>query len=373
MRRTLVVALAVAGLAALPATAAEGRKPIWMNNTTIATSGKYVVTRNLNAVGTGLPVIDIVAPNVDIDLNGFVLAGDPGSPVIRANLVDNVTVRNGTLAKGSRSFEKVDGVKVVIEDVKSIGPTRDGIYLIAVTDFAIRRNNFLNGGEEAIFIDGRLSPSVQGTIEHNRIEKCGGGIWVIKGSSVGILNNRLEELNLVGSPNPPAQGAIVYDYSDAGLIAENTVQQVNSMMSPLDGNGIYLGDGSGTKVHDNVVRAASNDGISIAGFSNDNLIFENVATRCGRDGLRVEGSRNHVDRNVLNSQAGMGWGLHFSSAWGGNGNTYGRNTARGSAGGPCAWPGPPANPPTTDFCDEQPVGPTGSNSSFNDNYMPSFF
>ena len=33
---------------------------------------------------------------------------------------------------------------------------------------------------------------VQGTIEGNRIEDSGGGIWVIQGSSVGIINNRLD-------------------------------------------------------------------------------------------------------------------------------------------------------------------------------------
>jgi parallel beta-helix repeat protein len=209
-----------------------------------------------------------------------------------------------------------------------------------------------------------------GTIEDNRVAECSGGITVVDGSSVAILNNRLEAIRIVQPYLPPAMGAIVYDYSEGGLISGNTVQDVSS--EGLDATGIYLGDASGCKVYNNIVRRTSGGGgagIWVAGFSDDNLVLNNVVTQSWTDGIFIEGSRNHVDRNVMNSNglSGQGHGLHLSSNWGGDANTFGRNTARGNPGGPCAWAGGPY-PPTPDFCDEGLA-----NTSFTDNLMPNLF
>jgi len=162
-------------------------------------------------------------------------------------------------------------------------------------------------------------------------------------------------------------GAIVYDVSDSCLIAENTVQNVKG------GSGIYLGDSQGCKIYNNVVRQAERHGIELAGFSDDNLVLDNVSTQNGLDGLRVEGSQNHIERNVLNSNGTSGlpaWGLHFAN-FGGPliNNTYGRNTGHGNPGPPaaCVFGGGP-NPPTTDFCDEGPGA-----LSWIDNFLPFLF
>jgi parallel beta-helix repeat protein len=355
---------------AVPAFAGEGRVPIYSWPTVISNAGRYIVTRNINATGSGSVVIVIQASDVDIDLNGFMLETD-GAPVIRASGVTNVAIRNGTLKRGTRGIDIMGGPgpgvrhKIVIEHVNVIGAQTEGIYLMQMSDFAIRWCNVLKVGSEGIWIDG-VGPAPQyvaGAIEHNRLEGTS-GITVRWGSSVAITNNRLENTSIVAMP--PSQGALVYDYSNAGLIALNTVESVQG------GSGIFLGDAKGNKVHNNVVREASSHGIHIAGMSDDNLVLENVATQCGGDGVRVEGSRNHVDRNVMNRdcQNGTGqcWGLHFAMQWGGMDNTFGRNTARGNLGMPAMCPAVPPYAPTTDFCNEQ----LGA-GSFNDNYMPNFF
>ncbi|MBP7148045.1 MAG: right-handed parallel beta-helix repeat-containing protein [Acidobacteria bacterium] len=353
-----------------PALASEGRMPIYAWPTVISNPGQYVVTRNLNASGSGTSVIIVQASDVDIDLNGFVLETD-GAPVIQAANVSNLAIRNGTIKRGVRGIAVMSQIaeifhKVVVERVNVIETMGEGIFIHQVSDFAIRWCNILNTEREGIWVDG-VGPAptvVQGTIEHNRLESTG-GVTVRWGSSVGILNNRLEVTNVVAPP--PSMGAIVYDYSHAGLIASNTIQVVNS------GSGIFLGDANGNKVYNNVVREARMNGIHLAGMSDDNLVLENVVSGCGDDGIRVDGSRNHVDRNVTNSNCrngtGQCWGLHFSMAWGGMDNTFGRNTARGNAGMPPACLlGPSPYVPTPDFCDEQP-----GTGSFNDNYMPNFF
>lgn len=371
-----VAAIVVIGLAALTALAGEGRVPIWQVGSVISNPGKYIVTRNINAAGSGGPAITVAASDVDLDLNGFVVSNDNTNPVVLAGGVGNLTIHNGTLRGGIRSLDMTSAAgarKLLLERVNSLKAGAEAFFLVGVTDFSILRCNILAAGQMAIYIDGTPIPGVQGTIEGNRVEESGGGIWVIHGSSVAIVNNRIEDLQLMPSPSPPAQGAIVYDYSDAGLIAQNTIEKVQGMMVPTDGNGIYLGDSKGSKIHNNVVRDVSDDGIDVAGYSDDNLLLDNVVSHCSRDGVRIEGAGNHVDRNLLNSNCTGGggncWGLHFvNTPWGGQ-NTFGRNTARRNGGLPAACPGIGGiYPPTTDFCDQQ----TG-NSSFRDNYMPSFF
>ena len=373
--RTAVLVLI--GVVALPAIAGEGRTPIYQYPTVINTPGKYIVTRNIDGMGGPAAVIDVQAANVDIDLNGFTLTNWGGTqPIIRSWGGVPLTIRNGTLVGGSEGIFVQSGAddfpmyKVVIEDVNVMNPEGYGIRLIWISDFALRRNNVAFSGNVAIYIDGAMANQywVMGTIEHNRIVSCNGGITVIHGSSVATLNNRLEQITNIAPP--PAQGAIVYDYCEGGLISENTIQDLYG-----GGGGIYLGDSSGCKIYNNVVRRvgaaadAGSAGIWLAGFSDDNLVLNNVVTQCATDGLFVEGSRNQIDRNVLNSNgtSGMGHGLHLSANWGGDWNTFGRNTARGNPGGPCAYPGG-LYPPTTDFCDEGM-----SSGSFNDNYMPFFF
>jgi len=365
--RWIVVGLAV-GLAA-PILASEGRTPIYTWPTVINNPGRYVVTRNINASGSGSNVIVIQASDVDIDLNGFMLETD-GAAVIQASGVSNLAIRNGTLRRGTRGIDVASGIpgllhKVVIEHVNVIGSQNEGISLVLMSDFAIRWCNVLGTGREGMWIDG-MGPAplvVHGTIEHNRLEGTG-GLTVRWGSSVAIVNNRLEATAVVALP--PSQGAIVYDYSNGGLIASNTVETVSG------GSGIFLGDAKGNKLYNNVVRDAAFHGIDLAGMSDDNLVLDNVATQCSRDGIRVEGSRNQVDRNVMNRncQLGIGqcWGLHLAAVWAGADNTFGRNTARGNGGMAAMCPAALPYPPTPDFCNEQPGA-----GSFNDNYMPSFF
>jgi parallel beta-helix repeat protein len=365
------------GAVAIPAIAGEGRTPIYQYPTVINAPGKYIVTRDINGGGGPVPVIDVQAPNVDIDLNGFTLTNWGGlAPIIYTFGGLPLTIRNGTLMGGTAGIEVYSGAdeipmyKVVIEDVNVMNTEGYGIYLWLISDFALRRNNVAFTGDVAIMIDGSnaLGFAVMGTIEHNRIVECNGGITVRRGSSVATLNNRLEQIRNIAPP--PAQGVIVYDYSEGGLISENTIEDLSG-----GGGAIYLGDTSGCKIYNNVVRRVADTadmgtaGIWLAGFSDDNLVLNNVVTQCPNDGVFVEGSRNHIDRNVMNSNGytGMGHGLHLSRNWGGDFNTFGRNTARGNPGGPCAFIGSPY-PPTTDFCDEG-LG----NGSFNDNYMPNFF
>lgn len=354
----ILLTLVVAGVVCLPVVAGEGRIPIYQDPTVITAPGKYIVTRNINSVAGG-PIIDIQVSGVDIDLNGMVLMGGP-APVIHSLGNDNITIRNGTCMTGQEGIRIVGNEtgnrKVVIEDVKVIDPEMVGIILEGITDFAIRRTNVIGAGREGIRVDAMIimpdGGPAQGTLEDNQVENCHTGIYVLNGSSVGVINNRIERMT--------AGQGIVMEPCAACLISNNTIRRTGT-------SGIHLMDSSGCKLYNNLVREAGTDdatgpvGIWLQGFSDDNLLLHNVVTQSFTDGVFVEGFRNHIEKNVMNRNGvgGSGHGLHLSSAIGGDDNTYGRNTARGNPGGPCGGPATP------DFCDEGV-----NNGSFNDNYMP---
>jgi len=347
------------------ALAAEGRTPVFAPGTFLGADGKYIVTRNI-AGGAGA-VITIGAPNVDLDLNGFLLTG-AGAPVISVLAgVDHVTIRNGVLSGGTIGID-IPGPtrKADIEDVKIHNPAAQGIHLGDVEGAALRRNEITDTPSEGIAWDG---PGVvkHGTIEGNLLRRTSAGIVVNNCSSVAVLNNRLED------PGTGAGGAfsgygIVLASCQASLVSENTVER-----SRVDG--IQLLNSKGNKLFDNVVRSAGGNGIHLDGGSTDTLVLNNVASGSGTgglptggDGLLVEGTQNLIERNLLNSNAGFG--LHFCIAGFSCFNTFGRNMARGNTGavvgpcGPCAGLFPPNS------CNIAGCPAAGPNSSFGDNLIP---
>lgn len=153
-RRVLRLTGALAALTllvtALPALAAEGRSPVW--TPTIlgpgSTPGKYVVTRDITTPAGGGTTIAIFGgpgfEEIDIDLNGFTIFGDPGGgvPVIELAGMRSVTIRNGSLrplGPGTFGVRATSVQKLIIEDVKTLDGDF-GFFLEEVPNFALRRN-----------------------------------------------------------------------------------------------------------------------------------------------------------------------------------------------------------------------------------------
>ncbi len=353
-------------VSALPALAAEGRIPVWQPNTVIGPGqeGQYILTRNIVA-GPGLPAIDILPGTqaVEIDLNGFTIYGADFN-VIQAMNCDSVVVRNGTIM----GPDNADGIfgqecrKFVVEDVKiewidaALG--NNGINLAEVPNFALRRNIIYGAGQEGIFVDGSLGAArtfVEGSIEDNLIRECGRGIRLQDGSSVGIINNRIE-LTLQGDGIFTSPGPAGFVGCLACLVKNNTIQEAAA-------NGMWLSHFEASKVYNNVVTFSGAEGIYFDVLSQDNLILDNVSSQNGNNGMFVDSPQNHIERNVLNTN-GMGGALPAYGLWlNGARNTYRGNTAQGNPGPAGGCPGAPA---TNDFCDAT----GGANNSPIDNFMP---
>jgi len=352
----LVLLLAIT---AIPALAAEGRIPVWQP-ISIAPGGEgmYILTRDITASGVAAIDIQPGTVAVDIDLNGFTIYGSLGANTIQAVGIDSLTIRNGTIIGGDNGIVATECRKVVVEDVKIQLSDTHGIALYQVSNFAIRRN-IIHGAAhgDGIIADGTVIDPfiyVEGTIEDNLIRECGGGIAIMMGSSVAIINNRIEATTsadgifISGGAQQDAPGCL------ACLIAENTIQEAAA-------NGMWLSFFQNGKVYNNVVTWSGAEGIWLDESSDNNLILDNVAGQNGSNGMLVDSHNNHLERNVLSQNgfaAGAGFGLHIRN---GISNTYRGNTGRANPGGPCI--GAPATP---DICDD----PAASTSPLTDNVMP---
>lgn len=340
-------ALALLGLLAPSALAAEGRTPVFLDGTVIVADGRYVLTRNIASGGGGAPVIDIAAPRVDLDLNGFTIFGAVGAPsiLISAPPVE-VRIHDGTIVGGDLSIYRPAGLPgrmVVIEDIRSQDAPLNAIHLQDIENVAIRRNNVIDSGAGGIVLDSPAGVFRHGEITHNAIKRTrGDGIHVFMGAAMEIGHNQIE---VAGTGILGLGNGIVLDGSVGCLLLENVISDPSA-------DGILLRNSRGNKLFDNVVRHAFVNGIHIDPGSADNHVYRNVATDCGFDaggasGILVAGPQNDLNNNTSNSNSGCG--LLFV----GPANVLRANTALGNGliAGVC--PPPPGCAPmfSPDSCD----------------------
>ncbi len=365
MSRYVGVLLIAAALGALvvPAIAAEGRTPIFLGGTVIGVDGRYVLTRNLFSTGPAVPVIDIAAPKVDLDLNGFTIFAAGGAPAILiSGPVTEVTIHDGTIIDGDYGVDRAPGPpgrSVVIEDLKILDSGFAAIHLPDVEHVAIRRNTIFDPGREGILIPGS-GIFRHGEIVNNSIKRTGDvGIAVFDGAAMEISHNQIE---VSGSGVIGLGTGISLTDSVGCLLKENVISDASDHGILLAGNSL------GNKLYDNVIRHAYVNGIHIVQSADDNLLLNNVVTDCGfdaggADGLVVFSARNHIEGNTFNANSGCG--LHFAPT--AALNVFGRNVARGNGLIAGACPGGLLCAPlfTPDSCDEG-----GGNDSSLENMIP---
>jgi parallel beta helix pectate lyase-like protein len=358
-RRIVSTTLVVCALAAaLPAFSAEGRIPVFAPSV-LGVDGKYIVTRNI--VGTGAaPVINITAPNVDLDLNGFTLTEPAGAfAVVLVSAASEVRVHNGTLVAGNASVDvaAAAGRKLILEDLRSqdaVGVAPGALHAMGIDNVVIRRCVVVGApGMTGITVDG---PGVHsGTIEKNVVRGTNAGINVLNASAMSVVENAIEGTTAGG-------GGFGISLMGAGnIIALNTIQDA-------DGTGIDIRPPSrGNKLYNNTVFSAGGNGINMVtgpGLPNSNhLILDNVVTSSTANGLLIGGAQNKVENNVLNENGGCG--LVFTGA-AAVGNTFGRNMARANLGGAVC---PAAACPPLFFPDSCDAGGAGNNT-YGDNLIP---
>ena len=204
-------------------------------------------------------VIDILADNVTVDLNGFALDGSISfGQAIAGSSAEGVEVRNGTIANfffsavflGDRA--RVDGLRV-----PNVGLAGAGDPII-VGDQSVVTNNIITDGEQggsAILVQGG-GCLVSGNVVSDTLSA---GISV-SGSGCTVSNNTIRNADWF-----PAGIRV----AGAGTIKGNTIDSTA-------GKGIVAGDGS--TVTQNSVSGADDVGLdlgALAGYGNNVITGNN--------------------------------------------------------------------------------------------------
>ncbi len=180
-------------------------------------------------------------------------------------------------------------------------------------------------------------------------------------TGIEISNNRIRDILGGGAFG----AAINLDGAESCLISQNTISGV---FGPAPAAGIRLNFSRACKVVNNLVSLVTADhGIHLGPGTDGALVLDNVVGGSGGDGLRVEGSANHIERNTLTGNIGFGLRIFGAAPFN---NHVGRNVGslNGGGGPPCGifgfW--------SPELCDDPaffaPLG--GPNWSFFDNLMP---
>jgi hypothetical protein len=179
---SLFLALAIG----VTAPAAWGQSSISACPYTITTSGSYVVTRNLNSVGT---CIAIQADNVAIDLQGHKITGNgTGFGITDGRVNENIVIANGTIEKFSGGIEVNLSYPVTITGVTAQQNARRGVELFGATVVRSKIDNNgafgirINGDVLSLIVDSEVNgngTSIAFPDEHNGIETLSGPTVVI--------------------------------------------------------------------------------------------------------------------------------------------------------------------------------------------------
>ncbi len=247
----------------------------------ISESGSYYLAGNLTGE-SGKNGIDVQAPDVTIDLNGFVMTGGAGSLAGIAGSTANVTVRNGSLRQWGDSGIALSGDFCQAVDVTAMGNGVDGIQL-AGRGTTVRDCRAVGNGENGI--------------------EAGEGAMVTDCTAVdnalrGILGGRLASL----------QRNNAFGNSGTGIAAgERSVVSLNAA-NENDGTGIFVDGTSATVVHC-TTSGNGNTGISAGGGP---TVSECTASDNGENGIRAAGgsirgctASDNGENGILGSTYGM--------------------------------------------------------------------
>jgi len=283
----------------------------------ITQRGSYYLTGNVVGAA-GRHGIEIDAPNVTLDLNGFSLTGVAGSlaGVFAGNSATalNITVKNGTISGWSaRGVELAMGEGCTVERVTASNNSGDGIApgFYARVHACIAR---LNGGG---FVLGGRSVVTDSIAQMN----TGPGFQALNGATISgstaVDNTGIGfEVDIVGSLTLCTADSNGIGFEVNGILIDRCVARSNASFG--------IGAFAGSVVRGSLAFFNVTDGILVG---SDCTIIDNTADSNGNGGvgagIHVTGNDNRIERNTC-TDADVGIDGDIA------GNFYASNTCSGN-------------------------------------------
>ncbi len=348
----------------------EPRTPITNIPITISVPGSYYLTDHVFYFGTGA-AIRVASSEVDIDLNGFTLAG---LPTVTESLISqtfpstlhSISIRNGKLRDVDTPINFPNASQVRVEKVSIYNSRLNGMELgeaATVSDCQIMFAGSLPGfhgivvGPRSRVRNTSALRSVSAGINagpQSIIESCvlarNGANGLSAGASTVVRDSVISSntaSGISGGHSLQVVGCVLSDNGGDGIVAQNGSRVESCVVQSNQSAGINLGNAAlvlnntvvgngkygiyvenGGTVRGNLVRANGWAGIRIAGGNtvSENTIDANGAVSA-EGGIRVLLTSNRIDANQLTFNHNKGVWLDTTSA----GNTVYKNSIKGHA------------------------------------------
>lgn len=237
---------------------------------TLLVTRSTTLDRDIDDCGPGDPAVEIVAPNVTLDLNGHTVRG--GNYGIRNRGFDRVTIKNGSIYGDNADAVSIEGAD---------HNTLRGLYV----------ENF---SRAAIVLDG----SDDNTIVANRALGYGRGVALRQGSDRNFIAGNNTEGNYSGLGIAGDGNVIVWNFASTGEL-----------------DAITVGAGTGNVVAFNLASSGYENGIVVAPAAGRAVLVGNRAVRNGSssnnppaniDGIHVDGASALLLANVAKDNEDYG-------------------------------------------------------------------
>jgi hypothetical protein len=297
----------------------------------IGLSGSYVLTGNLTPT-PGADAINVFAPNVTIDLNGFQIDGAgvaldgidgfgfPGLTVQNGSVSGFIGVGVAAFGAGSKIFNvraSASGTGISGAGCLIVECTADGNGTGIQADRCKVENNIIQGNGLGLF-------GLSNVIVHNQVtgNGAGGGIITLDGSTIQenviLMNGGFGISDTVFGPPPPPPPV---PFPTRVNIRGNTI---NGNGMPLGGPGISFV--TPALITENTVSSNTGSGI-ICGSActvNGNLIDSNNTMALVASGGAIVGAGSNVTGNSISFNTGFGLMLPLAAGY--SNNTFNANT-----------------------------------------------
>ena len=336
MRKLAFIVMATGVLLPGVLWADAGRIPIF-EPTTILQAGHYVLTRDVSS--SSVPVINIVASNVSLDLNGRTVSSSATSGIGTIDIADgavDVSIRNGRVTGGTvgiRYFSSSVPTRLRIESV-DLRPTVHGIevYGAGFVDVVNCRvfGPYSGTGIRVMNVNG----SFGGHFLDNTVEGAGAAGFLLAGVSESVIRGNVVRnygvstfgwgmiIHVGNNPSGQTGGNIIEANSIRGGGSDDVGMEISAALPATSDQNLVKG---------NVITNAGNIGINI--LTSGNLITGNIVSGTSGGslnyGIYVQGgSNNLIEYNQI--QGNSGCGINFATS---GAHAYRQNMLRGNSGG----------------------------------------
>jgi hypothetical protein len=310
-------------------------------------TGSYRLTGNLLLPDTNTTAIEVLVPDVTIDLNGFAIqngtscrpdCAPTGTGIgVDASGMANVSVVNGTVF-GMGSHGVVLGDRGRAEDLRVLH--NGGTGIATANGGTVRGNTVSSSGGTGI------STSLGSVVSENTVANSGAsGIGGGTGSSIrGNTVDGSANSGLVGGSAVVVQSNTVQNSGDDGIVVGSNAVVVNNVVTNSIGTLVAGIDADqGSAIIGNVSAGATSNGIEIA---TSGSALDNTVTNNGQVGVFVNGAGTVARNTIVGNGAGVdafatgtvvtGNAIYGNTGFGiqGNGwNGFGGNVLRGNNSG----------------------------------------